>query len=45
MSQLDAWREIALMEAIVEDYRVAASVVEPQFALDIETRRSINERH
>jgi hypothetical protein len=29
MSQLDAWREIELMAAIVEDYRVAVAIEEP----------------
>jgi hypothetical protein len=38
MSQLDAWREIALMEAIVADYREA---VEPELPMFIEPRRTV----
>jgi hypothetical protein len=44
MSPNQARQEIWLMEAIVEDYRGAVAAEEPEFALDIETRRTINER-
>jgi hypothetical protein len=34
-------REIALMSAIVEDYRALASADEPEFAMFVETRRTV----
>jgi hypothetical protein len=37
-------REIELMAAIVEDYRGAVAAEEPEFAMFVETRRTVNER-
>jgi hypothetical protein len=37
-------REIELMEAIAEDYRALVADDEPELQLNIETRRTINER-
>ena len=43
MSTQQKEREIELMSAIVEDYRALASADEPEFAMFIETRRTMKE--
>ena len=43
MTKQEQEREIELMSAIVEDYRALASADEPEFAMFIETRRTVKE--
>jgi hypothetical protein len=43
MTPNEARREIDLMAEIVEDYRALAAFDEPEFALHIETRRTVKE--
>ncbi|MBT1509339.1 hypothetical protein KIP88_02395 [Bradyrhizobium sp. SRL28] len=41
MTKAEQERELLLMSAIVEDYRALASADEPEFAMFIETRRTV----
>ena len=41
MTRQQQEREIELMSAIVEDYRALASAEEPEFAMFIETRKTV----
>ena len=41
MTKTEQAREIELMSAIVEDYRALAAADEPEFAICVETRRSV----
>ena len=41
MTAVEQAREIELMSAIVEDYRALASADEPEFAMFIETRKTV----
>ena len=45
MTKAEQEREIELMSAIVEDYRALASADEPEFAMFVETRRTVKEGH
>jgi hypothetical protein len=44
MSRADQEREIELMSAICDDYRALASADEPEFAMFIETRKTMEQR-
>jgi hypothetical protein len=44
MTTTEQAREIELMSAIVEDYRALASADEPEFAMFIETRKTVEQR-
>lgn len=41
MTRAEQEREIEVMSAIVEDYRALASADEPEFAMFIETRKTV----
>jgi hypothetical protein len=41
MTKTEQGRELELMAAIVEDYRAAVSAEEPEFAMSIETRKTV----
>jgi hypothetical protein len=41
MSKQEQEREIELMSAIVEDYRALAAADEPEFAMFVETRKTV----
>jgi hypothetical protein len=43
MTPDDAQREIELMRAIADDYRAAVAEEEPEFALNIETRKTVRD--
>lgn len=43
MTKAEQEREIELMSSIVEDYRALAAADEPEFAMFVETRRTVQQ--